>query len=268
MNLLKTEWLKIRNYPAFWGIIGITALSYPGINYIFLHVYQNLTEKKEQAARIAKMLIGNPFAFPEAWHTVAYFSSWFVFIPSVVIIMLITNEYNYRTHRQNVIDGWSRNQFMTAKLIDVILISLLITILYIIVSLVIGLSNNGGNNIWEFSYYAALFSLQTVAQLSIAFLIGFLVKRAFIALGIFIFYFIILENILVGLAKRYANDIGRFLPIEISDRLIPVPAFLGKFDKESYDKALVAIGPHILYTIILTGLIWLICFRINSRRDL
>jgi len=215
------------------------------------------------------MLIGNPFAFPEAWHTVAYFSSWFVFIPSVVVIMLVTNEYNYKTHRQNVIDGWSRNQFMAAKFIDILLVSLLITILYIAVSIIIGLSNSGGSNdVWRFSYYAGLFALQTIAQLSIAFLIGFLVKRAFIALGIFIFYFIILENILVGLAKNYANDIGRFLPLEISDRLIPLPAFLGKFDKEYYDKALAEISPHILYTILLTTVIWLICFRINSRRDL
>ena len=269
MNLLNTEWLKIKKYPAFWGIIAITALSYPGINYIFLHVYQNLTEKKEQAARIAKMLIGNPFAFPEAWHTVAYFSSVFVFIPSVVVIMLITNEYNYKTHRQNVIDGWSRNQFMAAKFIDILLVSLLITILYIAVSIIIGLSNSGdSNDVWRFSYYTGLFALQTIAQLSIAFLIGFLVKRAFIALGIFIFYFIIVENILVGLAKNYANDIGRFLPLEISDRLIPLPALLGKFDKEYYDKALAQISPHILYTILLTTVIWLICFRINSRRDL
>ena len=269
MNLLKTEWLKIKKYPAFWGIIGITALSYPGVNYIFLHVYHNLTEKKEQAARIAKLLIGNPFAFPEAWHTVAYFSSVFVFIPSVVVIMLITNEYNYKTHRQNIIDGWSRNQFMAAKFIDILLVSLLITILYVAVSLIIGITNStGANDIWRFSYYAALFALQTIAQLSIAFLIGFLVKRAFIALGIFIFYFIILENILVGLAKNYANDIGRFLPIEISDRLIPVPAFLGKFDQASYDKAVGYIIPHIFYTILLTSAIWLICFRINQKRDL
>ncbi len=270
INLLKTEWLKIKKYPAFWWVIGITALSYPGINYIFLNIYQNLTEKKEQAARIAKMLIGNPFSLPEAWHTVAYFSSWFVFIPAVVVIMLITNEYNYKTHRQNIIDGWSRNQFMTAKFIDILLVSLLITILYIIVSLIIGFANsdNTVTDKWKLSYYAALFGLQTISQLSIAFLVGFLVKRAFIALGIFIFYFIVLENILVGLAKLKAHDIGRFLPIEISDRLIPVPAFLGKFDKESYDKALAAINPHILYTIILTAIIWLICFQINSKRDL
>ncbi|MFI5188434.1 MAG: hypothetical protein ACHQF0_17005, partial [Chitinophagales bacterium] len=67
---------------------------------------------------------------------------------------------------------------------------------------------------------------------------------------------------------NYANDIGRFLPLEISDRLIPVPAFLGKFDKESYDKALAAINAHIFYTIILTAIIWLICFRVNNKRDL
>ncbi len=270
INLLKTEWLKIKKYPAFWWIIGITALSYPGINYIFHGIYENLTQKKDQAARIAKMLIGNPFSFPEAWHTVAYFSSWFVFIPAVVVIMLVTNEYGYKTHRQNIIDGWSRNQFMAAKLIDILLVSLLITALYIAVSIIIGFTNSSGGTTdkWSLSYYAALFALQTVSQLSIAFLVGFLVKRAFIALGIFIFYFIVLENILVGIARVKAHDIGRFLPIEISDRLIPVPAFLGKFDKESYDKALAAVNPHILYTIILTAIIWLICFRVNSRRDL
>jgi len=269
INLLKTEWLKIKKYPAFWWIIGVTALSYPGINYIFHSIYDNMLHRNNQTARITKALIGNPFAFPEAWHTVAYFSSFFVFIPAVVVIMLVTNEYNYKTHRQNIIDGWSRSQYTTSKFIDVLLVSLLITILYILVSMIIGYTNSeGAPDTWSLSYYTALFALQTLSQLSIAFLIGFLVKRAFIALGVFIFYFLIFENILVGVGKRYANDIGRFLPLEISDRLIPVPAFLGKFDKESYDRALAAINAHIFYTIILTAIIWLICFRVNNKRDL
>ena len=269
IDLLKTEWLKIRSYFAFWGIMGVTALSYPGINYIFHNIYNNLLQRNNQAAKITKALIGNPFGFPEAWHTVAYFSSFFVFIPAVVVIMLITNEYSYKTHRQNVIDGWSRNQFMIAKLIDIILVSLLITLLYVIVCMIIGSVNSGGNvRKLELSYYTALFALQTFSQLSIAFLIGFLVRRAFIALGVFIFYFLVLENILVGLGKKYANDLGRFLPLEISDRLIPVPTFLAKFDKESYDKALASVNYHIAYTIVLTGIIWFICFQVNRKRDL
>ena len=135
IKLIKTEWLKMRKYTAFWWIMGLTALAYPGINYAFYMVYDDLMNKPTQASKMAKMLIGNPFTFPEVWHTVAYFSSWFVFIPAVVVIMFISNEYSFKTHRQNIIDGWSRKQFITSKLMDVMIISLLISVLYIIVCL-------------------------------------------------------------------------------------------------------------------------------------
>lgn len=268
-NLIRTEWLKIRKYKAFWWIIGLTALSYPGISYIFHNIYEIFTTRKDETAMLVKALIGNPFSFPEAWHTLAYSSSLFVFIPAVVVIMFITNEYTFKTNRQNIIDGWSRNEFMTSKLIDVLLVSLLVTVIYISICLVTGLTNEErSSDTWSMSYYAGLFALQTFSQLSIAFFIGFLMKKAFMALGIFLFYYIVFEPILVGLAKWKANDIGRFLPLEISDRLIPVPAFLGRIDKEAYEKALEGINSHVLYTAILTTLIWWICFRMNNRRDL
>ena len=269
LNLLKTEWLKIRKYRAFWWIIGLTALSYPGINYIFYMAYKEIVKKENTAGELARIYLGNPFSFPEAWHTVAYFSSWFVFIPAVVIIMFITNEYSYKTHRQNVVDGWSRNQFMASKMIDVLIVSILISLLYAIVSIVSGTVNSSpdANALSQF-YYTGLFALQTFAQLSIAFLVGFLVRKAFLALGVFLFYFIILEPILVGVFKLKVNDIGRYLPLEISDRLIPIPAFLGKIDADAYKKALATVNVHIGYTILLTAIVWFLCFKINSRRDL
>ncbi len=85
---------------------------------------------------------------------------------------------------------------------------------------------------------------------------------------IFLFYFVVFEPIIVGLLKVYGNDLGRFMPLEISDRLIPIPAFLAKLDKEGYDKALAAIPQQVLYTVALTTLIWVVCFRINKKRDL
>jgi ABC-2 type transport system permease protein len=270
INLSKTEWLKIKNYPAFWGIIGITALSYPGINFLSYNGYQNLIHKQGQGGKIAKYVLGNPFTFPEVWHTVAYCCSFFVFIPAVIIIMLITNEYSYKTNRQNIIDGWSRRQFMTSKLIDVFIVTLLISILCLIASIVIGFVTLKDSNagMWSLSYYIGLFALQTFSQLSLAFLVGFLVRKAFIALGIFIFYFIILENAAAGILRYYNYDFRRFLPLAISNRLIPGLAFFGKFDPATYNKSFADINPHILYTIILTTIIWLICFRINSKRDL
>jgi len=269
-TLIRTEWLKMKKYNAFWWILGITALSYPGINYIFFMIYDNLVNKPSQAGQLAKMVIGNPYTFPEVWHTVAYASSIFVFIPAVIVIMFITNEYTFRTHRQNIIDGWSRSQFVSSKLVDVLLISLIITLLYVAVALVTGFANQERllQDTWGQAYYIGLFSLQTFAQLSIAFLIGFLVRKAFIALGIFLFYYIILEPIIVGLLKVYGKDSGRFFPLEISDRMIPVPAFIGKIDKEAYDRSIAAIPQHVILTVVLTALIWAICYRINNKRDL
>lgn len=268
--LIYTEWLKMKKYNAFWWIMGITALSYPGINFIYYLGYQSLVNQPSKASQYAKLALGNPFTFPEVWHTVAYSSSLFVFIPAVMVIMFITNEYSFKTHRQNIIDGWSRNQFMASKLIDVGLITLLITLLYFIVCFVTGAINQERliKDTWGQVHYVGLFALQTFSQLSIAFLTGFLVRKAFLALGVFLFYFIVLENVIVGLLTWKKSSLADYFPIEISDRLIPRPAFTAALNAESYQKGLDAIPKHVLLTLLLTGLVWLLCFWLNKKRDL
>jgi ABC-type transport system involved in multi-copper enzyme maturation permease subunit len=260
----------MRKYKAFWWIMGITALSYPGINYMVYFVYKQETNRSSQASQLAKLAIGNPFTFPEAWHTVAFLSSLFVFIPAVVVIMLISNEYTFKTHRQNIIDGWKRSQFITSKLLDVLIISMLITILYAVVAFIIGITNQDRliTHTWEQARYIGLFGLQTFAQLSIAFLVGFLIRKSFLALGVFLFYFLLLENLIVGLLRWKGSSIRNYLPLQISDGLVPMPAFLGKLDIEAYNRSLDAIPLHIILTIVLTTIVWLICYWINSRRDL
>ena len=76
-SLLQREWLKIKKYPAFWAMLIIVLLTYPAANLMFYNVYLNITTQKG-TDMLAKMLLGNPFAFPETWHTVAYISSFFV----------------------------------------------------------------------------------------------------------------------------------------------------------------------------------------------
>lgn len=269
-HILQTEWLKIKSYRAFWWVMAITALSYPGINYIFFNAYKEITKKGSATGEMAKMLLGNPFVFPETFHTAGFFSSFFVFIPAIVVIMMITNEYTFKTHRQNIIDGWSRNEFLIGKFIDVLLITLLVTLLYFTVALIIGFASTKApvQDIFSKSSYVGLFALQTFSQLSLAFLIGFLVRKSFIALSIFIFYYLIVENTAVNILKVKANDIGRFLPLEISDRLIPIPAFMGKFNEESYNQSLNAVGSHIWLTLAVTAVIWFSCYWLNKKRDL
>ena len=116
-----------------------------------------------------------------------------------------------------------------------------------------------------------MFFLQTFAQLSIAFLLGYLVKKAFIALGIFLFYYLVVENILVAYLKYKKIAITRFLPFEVSDNILVTPAFTGNFGKdakEGYELALTLVGEQVIYTCIYTIIIWIICFKVHSKRDL
>jgi hypothetical protein len=275
-SLLKIEWLKIKKYPAFWAMLIIVLLTYPAANLMFYNVYLRITTQKG-TDMLAKMLLGNPFAFPETWHTVAYISSFFVILPSILVIMLVTNEYQYKTQRQNIIDGWTRRQFMTSKLMDVIIVSGITTILYTLVAIGFSVyaSTFDVSKMWDQSYYIGLFFLQTFAQLSIAFLLGYLIKKAFIALGIFLFYYLIVENIATAYLKlkvqKIGGDIGRYLPFEISDRMIVSPAFMGRFGKdlkEAYEKALSEVPSQIVLSLLLTAAIWAFCFLMHRKKDL
>ena len=273
LSLIKIEWLKIKKYPAFWWMLGIVALTYPGVNMMFHGIYDSMTSKSQKGGDMFKMLLGNPFAFPEAWHTVAYFSSWFLVVPAILVIMIISNEFTYKTNRQNIIDGWTRNEFILSKLFDVLIVAVVVTLAYTIIAVSFGFaySTDLEKMRWiEEWRYIPLFLLQTFAQLSIAFLLGFLFKRSFIALGVFLFYFMILEPIGVGVIQKFSSfpSLASYLPLEISDKLIPPATFIGRLNKEAYDKNLMEISIHILYSCLLTTAIWGLCFYINRKRDL
>ncbi len=274
-NIIKTEWLKLKHYKAFWVLLSVTAISYPGINGIAYYAFMDSIDAKSQSGQLVKMLLGNPFAFPQSFHTTAYLSSFFTFIPAIVVIMLITNEYLFKTHRQNIIDGWKKNNFIWGKFISVFLVTLIVTLFYLAVASIIGTlatKEMAGINIFEKANYIGLFSLQVFCQLSIAFLLGLLIRKAFIAYGIYIFYSFILENILSGLfrlkSKKWGIDFGHYLPFEISDRLIPLPPSIGKFNEADNKLAIAAIDSHVVYTLVLTLFVWLLSFYIFKKRDL
>ena len=61
-TLVRTEWLKMRKYNAFWWIMGITAISYPAINYIFYYViYEEIRNNPTEAGQLIKMAINKSF---------------------------------------------------------------------------------------------------------------------------------------------------------------------------------------------------------------
>lgn len=242
-----------------------------GGSFIITNLYKQVLLSVKITEEGARQFLGsNPFSIEEVWHTMGYVSSLLVTIPALLVIMHISNEYRFKTYKQNIINGWSRDQAFTAKLLGVIAFTTLITALYVAVCLVVVSFMGGGQEQGAVrkDFFIGCFFLQTLAQLSIAFMLGYFLRRSFLALTVFIFWPILFETLLGGLISKFNPVAAGFLPFEISDRLIPPPGFVAKMDPELYARAMANVGPHVIYTIIFTLLIWVLGYWINKSRNL
>jgi ABC-2 type transport system permease protein len=223
LKILRVEWMKVKNYRTFWILLAITIAIVPAVTYSLYNLMDNSFPKNK-----GKSILGSPFAFPDIWQTVSWNSTLTFIIPAILIITLTTNEFTYKTHRQNIIDGWSRGQFIGVKLIEVGLITLLSTIVVILTALGFGFFGNKvpeGASIWEGFRFIPFYFVQMLSYSMIAFLLGLLIKRAGLAISVFLMYMLV-ENIAVAVLRNvYKMNGADYLPEEVTDRLIPQPYF-------------------------------------------
>jgi ABC-2 type transport system permease protein len=224
LSLLRIEWLKLKNYRTFWVLSLLYPVSIFGINYIVYRI-QQAVYSAEQAKTVAQMVIGSPpYSFPVVWQMTTYFSGFLLFLPGLLMIIFVTNEYSYKTHRQNIIDGWNRRQFITAKLSLAVIAAIISTVIVFITALIFGLSGETSFT-FENIKYLGFFFIQALSYSLLAVLFAILFKRGGLAIGVFFLYSVVLENMFAGIINHYTDYYGRYLPLETTDNLISLPVF-------------------------------------------
>lgn len=221
-TLLAIEWLKIKRYRTFWILVGFFIVLLPLLNY---QIQNGMVQLGGNAKDGGINLLSQAYTFPEVWGNVGFWGSVFVLFLSILVIILTTNEYNFRTHRQNVIDGWSRLQFYHAKIGLVVLISMLATLYLFLVGAVLGIAADGDvSYMFNAGYKLGYFFLLTLNYLGFALLIGLWIRRSGLAIGLFLLYSMIIEHILEAILNwKISFNPGNFLPLQASDELLPFP---------------------------------------------
>lgn len=220
LHLLKIEWLKIKNYRAFWVFAILYLVSIFLINYIAWTTQQRTAE----AVPGSEQLFGNPYAFPKVWQTVGWMSSWLLYFPGMIIIMLMVNEFNFKTHRQNIIDGLSRQQFIGVKIVLAVIMAVLITLINFITAIVFGSMTSGSFSTEGLENLGYIF-LQATAYIFFALMLAVLFRRSGLAIIIFILYGLIFEWLVSALVTFQFKmaPLGYFLPLQVSDVMLPIP---------------------------------------------
>ena len=175
------------------------------------------------------------FNFPYIWHFNTYIASILKFFLLLVIVSMMSNEYSYKTLKQNLIDGLSKKEFILSKFYTVVVLALISTIFVFIVSLILGLFYSDYNEfaiiVSDLDYLFAFF-IKLTGFFSFGLFLGILVKRSAFAVGA-MFVWLILENMFKGFlywqfsenehTSDIVNKFMQFLPLEAMANLIKEP---------------------------------------------
>lgn len=224
LKLLKIDLIKLRNYRAFWVLnilYGLLIVSIP------VTVMEFLKWLKVQGADFDGFdpLKIPVLYFPDIWQNITYVYTFLKIFLAIVVVISISNEYSYKTIRQNVIDGMSRADFIRSKLATILLLSLGSTALVFLTGLVTGLIYTPDVEMGEmftgvqfiFGYFLDLFG-----YLVLAFLLTILMKRS--ALTVFILLlFTPIEYAITSNLPEVLEFIIPYFPLHALNNLISFP---------------------------------------------
>jgi ABC-2 type transport system permease protein len=243
LYLLKIDLKKMRHYRTFWIICGLyffMLVTATASGMEFLKWLARTIEGFGQNININRIPL---YHFPDIWQNLAWSSGLLKMGIAIMVVVSVTNEYTYRTLRQNIIDGLSREQFLMSKVLTNVLLSFTSMVLVFLIAVVTGLIDYpyGFTGV---GFYPA-YCLEVFAFLSFALMLGMLVQRSgltiILLLNSYLIELIIKENI-----DEYVPQLIKFFPLESIMNLVPLPfaryAFQEIRDYVTWESVLIALA--------------------------
>ena len=222
-KLFKIELIKTINYVSFKVIIALHFILFLLVIFVASQV----------DVSVPGFRMKNLFQFPHVWSSFAWVASWFNLLLAIILMVLVGNEYSFKTFRQHVMNGLGRYDLVMGKGIVIVLISiygLLLVLLSGAVSGIIFTKNIDFSDIFQKAYVLAVYFIQAVGYMTLGFLIAVLFRNTALSIVMFLLYFIFIEPIL---RKFFPQDVRQYFPVRIISNLTPMPEFLTVTSEES-----------------------------------
>ena len=255
-QLLLTELRKIIPYRTFWTIL----LIYAGFLLLFVYASSSVTLNGQQAG-------AEIYYFPGIWLKLTYIASYFNLLLGILLIILITDEYTFRTFRQQVIDGIFRSDLVIAKMLVVLLIGVIATLFLTGIGLGFGVAHTPevtAARILSGSRHLIYYLVQAIGYMSLAVFFGFLVRKNGLAIICFLVYAKVLEPLV---HYRLDDDLDKYFPMKVFGSLTPMP---GQEVLDSLTGPTINLNPPqaILPAIMYSGLFYVLAYLLLKWRDL
>lgn len=225
LHLLRIDLKKLTSYRTFWIICGMyffTLVVGAASGMEFLKWLARLIDNFGEKININRIPL---YHFPDIWQNLAWSSGLLKMGLAIMVVISITNEYTYRTIRQNIIDGMSREEFLLSKLYTNLILSVASMVSVFLIAIVTGLIYSPEIDLpyalTGIAFFPAYF-LEIFAFLSFALMIGIFIQRSGLTIIVLLFSYLI-ELIIKENIDNYLPGIIPFFPLESIMNLVPLP---------------------------------------------
>ncbi|MDX2129896.1 MAG: hypothetical protein SFU91_12760 [Chloroherpetonaceae bacterium] len=192
LTLFQIELIKTTRRTAFWVTNGVFFLL--AIIVLLVMTSGNVRVNEESTT----------FALPEGWSLMInnFFKVFSTFFLPTVLILISASEFTFKTARQNIIDGLSKEEFFSAKVLLTFALAFLYFLLYFIPVLLFGYFTKTDSALVETSMirlsdltlFGAFFTF-LLGYGSIALFFSFLIRSSGAALGVSLLYLLGVEGV-------------------------------------------------------------------------
>lgn len=210
--LLRNELLKMFKRLAFW------------VTYTFF-VGFTLIEFVDEFLE-ARSNPNDPFALPSAWPQIMSDPEPAFFFGTIILMMLLASEFSWRTARQNVIDGLSKEEWFLGKAMLVPILALLFLGAHLFLGATFALLGSGDTSeplirAADWSAMAGV-GLAFFGVASLGFFIAQAVRSSGAAIGVFFLYLVLIEqglgSVIAKIGERF-ETIVHYLPFSTFQQL-------------------------------------------------
>ena len=266
LQLFKTEIKKFKDNSTI-RLLGIFFIALtPFVILTLKGIFKNATGPIKAISEI--------YDLPMIWEYQGYAASWLVFFfIGFMVLQMFTNEVSQRTMRQNIIFGYTKKEFFTAKVSVIICLTVVATILYAISSTIIGMVHTPGFDfelLMDNNWVILRFFISTLGTLSFALLVAVIFRRGGLSMFIYFAYPLILEPIMRGLtvwalikAGKPSWTIMNYFPMNTIEDLMVFPLIRTSSDFLNINENMtpvhsypIAIGMGTVYTALFLYLAW------------
>jgi hypothetical protein len=186
----RSEMRKMWKRPATWVTLGLFGLM----------TFADLVDEYRDARKDPD----DPFFLPEGWSQILGEEVMVGFIfASVLVILLVAAEFSWRTARQNVIDGLSKTQWYSAKVLLLPLLSALFLLLRVVVGgsfALAGTDLSAGAQLFGVPQLSALGGMFVtgLGYTSLALFVSMVIRSSGPAMAVWFAWFAFGESLFIG----------------------------------------------------------------------